>query len=56
MNKSLKTALNPTFQPPTCQALAGQARSRQALSEHPVHPTFLPKQTSNFKTYSFTIT
>ena len=36
LNKSLKTALNPTFQPPTCQALAGQARSRQALSEHPV--------------------
>lgn len=36
LNKSPKTALNPTFQPPTCQALAGQARSRQALSEHPV--------------------
>lgn len=36
LNKSPKTALNPTFQPPTCQTLAGQARSRQALSEHPV--------------------
>lgn len=35
LNKSPKTALNPTFQPPTCQTLAGQARSRQALSEHP---------------------
>ena len=32
LNKSPKTALNPTFQPPTCQTLAGQARSRQALS------------------------
>lgn len=56
LNKSPKTALNPTFQPPTCQTLAGQARSRQALSEHPVHPTFPPKQTSKFKTYSFTTT
>lgn len=35
LNKSPKTALNPTFQPPTCQTLAGQTRSRQALSEHP---------------------
>ena len=43
LNKSPKTALNPTFQPPTCQTLAGQARSRQALSEHPVHPTFPPE-------------
>lgn len=56
LNKSPKTALNPTFQPPTCQTLAGQARSRQALSEHPVHPTFPLKQTSKFKTYSFTTT
>ena len=56
LNKSPKTALNPTFQPPTCQTLAGQARSRQALSGHPVHATFPPKQTSKFKTYSFTTT
>ena len=28
----------------------------QALSEHPVHPTFPLKQTSKFKTYSFTTT
>ena len=43
LNKSPKIALNPTFQPPTCQTLAGQARSRQALSERPVHPTFPPE-------------
>lgn len=36
LNKSLKTALSPTFQPPACQALAGQTQSNQALSEHPV--------------------
>lgn len=50
LNKSPKTALNPTFQPPTCQTLAGQAQSSQPLSERPVHPTFPPKQTSKFKT------
>jgi ornithine carbamoyltransferase len=29
---------------------------RVRMSEHPVHPTFSPKQTSKFKTYSFTTT
>jgi hypothetical protein len=56
LNKSPKTALSPTFQPPACQALAGQTQSNQALSEYPVHPTFPPRQTSKLKTNSFTAT
>ena len=49
LNKSLKTALSPTFQPPACQALAGQTQSNQALSEHPVHPTFPRNKHKNSK-------